>query len=1320
MGKQGKGRRAEVDAEDLLNGRVRATAREIVAQIRRVNPSGLDLPAAEMARRYALKSRLQSLLVRRFPGELELRVEPEEPGVVLLVHRPSDMEACHAPLATLDEDARAWVQRQLDLGETGAPSAPRAPGLPALEAPDAAATGAVDLEEAPASKLLRAGQAALEEYDYELARRSLEAAVERSGGDGEAAAALLELLVDLLAADEDALALEGRLSPEAARRADVRLLLAMAAARRGERTRALRLLEGLPGARAAEALATLARAAMEAGDLEAAARDLDEAEARDPAHPALRAIAEAIAARRAEERAPLEAAMMALLEDGAIEAAAARARQILGRWPDSAAARRALDAAEAHRRKAEAERALAGAQDALAAGQAAAALGLLRQALGGAGAEEAPRIQARITAIEAAERARAEAAEIARVVALLQAQDPAEGLSAYAALEGRRREAVRAQVDLPHLGWLEEAGARGEGARTRAAVQAVVALGRAEALVGEAPEEALELLAGHERLLQSVRRGRRLLEEAARRAEERRREAARAALAEALAAEADGGDPGRARALMDGIVMRDLSEEERREAEGLRARLDRREEEQRRPAQIAEARRRGEALLARRWVDEGLAGASDAEERARWAALRAEVQAEVQAAFRVQVLPAAATAALHDLDALAMRGACRTLLPGGRAFLLAQSRGAWVFLRLYDVEARAPRTCVALRVPEPIDVVCSAITDGRLSLVSQEGHLLEIALEGWEVLRWAPVVSRPGPQGTALPVPSSPPLSGPAPEQEPEPPPPVLFAATIEDACVVPGSPMLWIVGCQTGAVVDTVTEWVERPPPARGPSIKAGAVRAVPGLGEPRVAVLSEGGAELAVYTDRTAPVAPVRRLPGLGMPEGIAAAPGGEGLLVVVRESDGAGKAGDTAGLGWLELPLGAWAQAGPLHHLDHTAGAVARGAAYDAAAGITFVLIDPPDSGRELLAFGRSGPGQPAALRYRARVPLRTFIVQEGDGGPVALIASREDRFDAALLGPEPPGLAGDEVEPILIGAIPMPCLWSYDQRCAWPGGKLGVLAEAMLGDLGKKTPERAALLVDRLKKKTEPIGLAALCIALLSLGAPRAAWETAEWGWKRYPDNPSLGMLQGAALVQARRWRAAYALLSRVEHWKLDPPSARHVHHLLATALLHCGEHPTALAVLEQGDSCEGACRLDHLLPLAVPLDKELPWTPEQTALRELARATGAADGWLARGDAAAAARVLDRRVVWEAREVQSLARLAEAHLRVEGDGPAGRLRKALALATFQSSQEERRVPGRREAPLPSGIWPASRLEALRERARAWLDETLGGAASASPT
>jgi hypothetical protein len=53
-----------LDPEDVIAGRVRPPpARELIELIRDVNPTGRDLAAKEVARRYAQKSRLQSVLM---------------------------------------------------------------------------------------------------------------------------------------------------------------------------------------------------------------------------------------------------------------------------------------------------------------------------------------------------------------------------------------------------------------------------------------------------------------------------------------------------------------------------------------------------------------------------------------------------------------------------------------------------------------------------------------------------------------------------------------------------------------------------------------------------------------------------------------------------------------------------------------------------------------------------------------------------------------------------------------------------------------------------------------------------------------------------------------------------------------------------------------------------------------------------------------------------------------------------------------------------------------------------------------------------------
>ena len=188
-----------LDPEDVIAGRGRPLlARELIELIRDVNPTGRDLPAKEIARRYAQKSRLQSVLIRRFADDLVVAPDPDEPGVVSVRHRPLDTSACHALVNELDEDARSWVQRELDLEasvKAPSPAAPRrAERREVLSASEPAA-----LFEVP--ELLRAGQDAVDAYDYELARTLFLQALERPDADADVAVALLALFVDHLAAE---------------------------------------------------------------------------------------------------------------------------------------------------------------------------------------------------------------------------------------------------------------------------------------------------------------------------------------------------------------------------------------------------------------------------------------------------------------------------------------------------------------------------------------------------------------------------------------------------------------------------------------------------------------------------------------------------------------------------------------------------------------------------------------------------------------------------------------------------------------------------------------------------------------------------------------------------------------------------------------------------------------------------------------------------------------------------------------------------------------------------------------------------------------
>ena len=68
--------RAEQVAQDLLGRRVPADAGELLDCIHAINPTGRSRGAADERRRYELKARLQSLLIRNFAEDLAVSLAP--------------------------------------------------------------------------------------------------------------------------------------------------------------------------------------------------------------------------------------------------------------------------------------------------------------------------------------------------------------------------------------------------------------------------------------------------------------------------------------------------------------------------------------------------------------------------------------------------------------------------------------------------------------------------------------------------------------------------------------------------------------------------------------------------------------------------------------------------------------------------------------------------------------------------------------------------------------------------------------------------------------------------------------------------------------------------------------------------------------------------------------------------------------------------------------------------------------------------------------------------------------------------------------------
>jgi hypothetical protein len=1295
-----KPHQSRLDPDDVLAGRGRApSAPELCALIREVNPTGLALPAAETARRYAVKSRLQSQLVRRFGDEVVVTPEPREPGVVSLRHGSLGDDACHALLQALDEDARSWVQRRLDVPAEDAPEPavrePRARGDAAVETLPESPPG----DDAPAETLVAAGLRAIEAYDYELARACLNRALARSAGGAAAALPLLELLVEHLGADAEALAVAARLPADTRELADVRGLIALAAARAEDQEQARRLLRELRGTRAATVLLALARAGAEGGDVEGAGRDLAEARQRDPAHAGIAAVAEAIAARRARARGPREEALGRLLDAGQIDEAEGEARAILARFPESGAAQRALRVVEEQRRTTQIAALLDAAEAAFARGEALAAAASLRQALAaGLRGDGAARAQERIAAVEADERARVEGAEEDGVARLLAEADPTGGIVAYLALEPRRRGRVRGRAGLPVLGWVDDLDLPAcAPTRARGVAAAMLALGRADVIAAVDPAGALAMLEPHGKVLQGHHRREAIAAEARRHLEAGRREVAARRLRDARAAEA-GGALEEAKGILAEITAADLAPEDRAAAAALRAQVDDALELRRLAAAFARLLRDGAPLEAREAAEKLLAR-TEGDERARWEAARVEAQAAVQRAFHVEVdLTPEPVTSLRDIDLWKV-----PTHPDPRSgdLIVAEAYGPRIFVRVIDPAARVNRRRAVLRTPRPLALLTTLADEDRLFIMGVNGLVLELSTESFAVLGWHELGRFEREPAARLPRLRA--------DVDPE---KLAFLDEIaEEAVLVPGTRILWVKGYARGRVafvrvIDLDRRRILREMPA-GPGVH---LCAVPELRPPGVALTSVRDGVVTLHDAHGAPLEH-GRIPRPGLGYSVVAHPGRDGVLMLTgTRQPGEGNA--PSRVQWCAVSRRGEITDGP--ELEDLASLDRVAVTADASAGMVYIHFGRPHLGTALLALRARSEGAPAFDRvFCVPTPERCLVLKPSGPCAARLLALHDDGFELQPLGAEPPRFPFVDA----VGHLTVQYLRMMGMRCYRPAGARWTGVMALVAALKKEPRAAWGRRILAAQKRNDPDRLMELAHALEYLGETEQAAFLGVHVSRLHPHHAEARIALARALLNIEKWDEVCDLLLPVDPRRLDPGTTQHFHHALGHALLGRGQPDAAREALEKGAAIEGGrCDLSFLFALVTPLPSSpgapegRTWNAEQSSVRELLTAIQSADEHLAQGDAAGARRAVDRLIVNEAREVQSLGRLAEAWLLDAPPRGALRFDKARALASFCAAQAERSLAFRRELLLPRGRWDEARLSEVASRAAGWLEET----------
>jgi hypothetical protein len=1284
-------RGGRLDADDVLEGRARPNARELIALIHDVNPSGHDLSARDTARRYAQKSRLQSLLIHRYAEEI--LVEPtDEPGVIGLRHRSSGADACHAVLASLDDDARSWAQRQIDLGadeeEEGASALQALPQEDGDEAPPPDAP----LEDLSTGEILRRGRAALEEYDFEAARTCFEAAFER--GRMEAGVLLLTVLAEHLGLDREALALEERFDRETLDAPEARLLLAQAAARTYDRERAVRLARAETGDAAADVFVALARGALERDDLALLASDVGEIQRRGPTHPALLGLVDTLKKRRAEARAPLEANAQRSESEGRFEEAEAQAEAILARFGESAVANAILRAGQERRRRDEGQSLANEGRIALEAGEGARAVGLLRRAMMLLKGEEAASAQGALARAEALDRDQAENAKAHAVAQLLETGSTLRGLTEYAALDDERRALVKARCAMAELVLLDQTGIHGAGPDAKGAAQAVMALQRAIAISPKDTSAAFELLAANWTYLHVVEIAGQL---AALVQESHQLRLMTAAIERFTAGMSafDGTREGLTRALKILATVKREHLDKPEEYDKMVARLRRADERMERAKEVGKLRDAGDLVGAKkaleglmRFEEAGLEIDHDPDDPAGpidWAKKRDEVLRDMARICDLRVTGGPAADDLLGLEAMPLFDVPASLLPGGRELVFGEAHQGLIFLQAFDLERGLPTRRASLRMKNAFTVSRIQQNGGNVALMGSDATCIEVDPKSWEIVRAVSLGDGAG---------------------------------VLHQSVLAPGGRFFWNTEIRDGWWIAFTVEDNERSVYVKNQSEPARriSIRPLLGLAEPRVVMIRDRGA-VTVYESRGAPVGSTHE--GIAaLRNGIAVHPSGKGLFAILREGAwGAFRAV------WAELLPDATLVRAPegkdrlLADLDPDARCET---AVALEAGMVFVLghRKTATSAKCLLGFAARDGGIERC--FDVDVPLRVTLAQDEAARAVLALSPHDAGVEVVRLGREAPVFRAEAPRsaPLCVRALTVvplePCaprdmrLWTMDGENG-PGGFMGI---ELLRGLAPE--ERREMIRGVLEDPADKPAIVARFAALRKVPLPAFLDEFEAAALARYAGDPEMEQIPAQRAAHAGDWATVKTILSPIDPTPLGDAAAQHHDHLLGAALLMTGDADGARRVIARGAARNnGACDLSTLLALLGEEADGACKRASHAGVRALDRAVRGADARLAAGDFPGARRELAGLVVREAAEVQTLARRCRAWLSEPDETEPGGDRldgfaRRLALASFLSAHAEKAPDRRRELPFVGAQWDAQKLDALAAEARKWLE------------
>jgi hypothetical protein len=333
-----------------------------------------------------------------------------------------------------------------------------------------------------------------------------------------------------------------------------------------------------------------------------------------------------------------------------------------------------------------------------------------------------------------------------------------------------------------------------------------------------------------------------------------------------------------------------------------------------------------------------------------------------------------------------------------------------------------------------------------------------------------------------------------------------------------------------------------------------------------------------------------------------------------------------------------------------------------------------------------------------RFRLQVPFGAALAQDVSGKRVALIAPMERSARVVILGSEPPNLESDFQDRPLPKVSQTHLRFSCGRR-----EEDKVWHEEVRRSVKQRSAVAAKRFVAEFVRAHEQDNdaLLAFAHALNDENEFELESEVILVSEKKYSQLASTQLYAAELFIRVEAWAEA---LNRLQsEGSLTGRRLCHFHHLRGVALFKLGHYGDAAQDFSAAEAVvEGDCEVDPWAEMTSALFLAgRPLSGQRDTLsHQYIRRLLLADQHLDRGEGAKAFETLDCALIWSARDLQALARLAQATL-IQSD-ESGFL-KQLALACYLRAFEK----GASRRQVPELAWDQARLQRLADRANEWL-------------